>query len=427
MSSRRRSRRAVRLPAALPALAVAVLVAGSLLVASATPAHAAVTGPPRLAVAGACLIDGTTGQVLYAQGAERELAIASTTKLMTALVVLEHVRRLGTVFTQNGYTAAPGDSQIGLQPGERMSVHDLLLALMLPSADDAAEDLAYNVGRHSLGRFVAMMNAEARRLGLTHTHYATPSGLDTPGNYSSPCDLVTLARYDLQHSAFFRRIVGLRAATLLSGSHVRHIVNLDDLLRFPWIHGVKTGHTNDAGYVLVSAAARDGLPLISAVLGTSSDQARDANGLALLDWGYANFRVARLVRAGEVEARLPVKDRPGFRAAVIAGTGISAVVADDARIVRRRSLPRELAGPLARHAVVGYLKVLAGRRVLATVPLLLARRLPAVSSLTLAARFLTRASTLIVIFALLLLATVLVVVRRERVGPRARARWGGST
>ena len=83
-----------------------------------------------------------------------------------------------------------------------MSVHDLLLALMLPSADDAAEDLAYNVGHGSVGRFVAMMNAEARELGLSHTHYSTPIGLDTPGNYSTAGDLVKLASYDLTHSAF---------------------------------------------------------------------------------------------------------------------------------------------------------------------------------------------------------------------------------
>ena len=113
------------------------------------------------------------------------------------------------MFTQNDYTAAAVDSQIGLEPGERMSVHDLLLALMLPSADDAAEDLAYNVGHGSVARFVGMMNAEARALGLRHTHYSTPIGLDTPGNYSTAADLVKLADYDLTHCAYFARIVAL--------------------------------------------------------------------------------------------------------------------------------------------------------------------------------------------------------------------------
>src|SRR6202012_4638944 len=103
-------------------------------------------------------------QLLYGVNANRRVAIASTTKLMTALIVLQHVHKLSTIFTQNDYESASVDSQIGLEPGERMSVHDLLLALMLPSADDAAEDLAYNVGHGSVARFVGMMNAEARAL-----------------------------------------------------------------------------------------------------------------------------------------------------------------------------------------------------------------------------------------------------------------------
>jgi D-alanyl-D-alanine carboxypeptidase (penicillin-binding protein 5/6) len=416
----------MRLRTALGPAARLVLLLGILAALGSTPAASAsgAARAPALSVTGACLIDGGTGQVLYAEGGQRELAVASTTKLMSALVVLEHVRRLGIEFAQNDYVATPEDSQIGLVPGERMSVHDLLLAMMLPSADDAAEDLAYNVGGHSVPRFVAMMNAEARRLGLRHTHYSTPSGLDTPGNYSSPCDLVALARYDLAHSAFFRRIVALRAATLTSGDHVRHIVNLDDLLRLPWIHGVKTGHTAEAGYVLVSSARRGAMTLISSVLGTDSEAARDGNALRLLGWGFAHFRTVRLVRAGAVQARLPVKDRPGYRAAVIAGGAVGGVIAAGARISRRLTLPHRLIGPLARHAPVGRMVIRAGTELLGSVPLLLARRLPAVSSLTLAARFLTRPSTLIVALALLLLAGAGVAVRRERTGPRTRTRRG---
>jgi D-alanyl-D-alanine carboxypeptidase (penicillin-binding protein 5/6) len=130
--------------------------------------------PTRLPVSAAALYAPQTGQILYAVRPDQRVPIASTTKLMTALVTLQNVHRLGTVFAQNDWYPAPADSQLGLVPGERMSVHDLLLAMMLPSDDDAAEDLAYNVGHGSVARFVAMMNAEARRLGLRHTHYTTP-------------------------------------------------------------------------------------------------------------------------------------------------------------------------------------------------------------------------------------------------------------
>ena len=111
------------------------------------------------------------------------------------------------MFADPNYHPAAEDSQIGLEPGERMSVHDLLRAMLLPSADDAAVDLAYNVGHGSVSRFLGMMNARASQLGLTHTHYTTPSGLDTPGNYSSATDLVDLARYLLQTQPFFKAVV----------------------------------------------------------------------------------------------------------------------------------------------------------------------------------------------------------------------------
>jgi D-alanyl-D-alanine carboxypeptidase (penicillin-binding protein 5/6) len=386
----------------------------------ASAAGAGGVGSPALSVTGACLVDESSGQVLYTYNAEGQLAIASTTKLMTALVTLEHVKHLSQVFAQNNYIAAAGDSQIGLVPGERMSVHDLLLALMLPSADDAAEDLAYNVGGGSVARFLAMMNADAGKLGLAHTHYTTPSGLDTTGNYSSACDLVRLASYDLQHSPYFKRIVALPSATLQSGSYVRHVINRDDLVaQYPWINGVKTGHTSAAGYVLVSSGTQHGVTLIGSVLGTPSIAARDSNALALLQWGFANFATERLMKAGDVVARLPVKDRPGYRATVTAGVGFARLLAHGTVITRRLELPRQLVGPLKRHAVVGRLILIGDGRVLARIPVLLAKRLPAVSALAIAARFITRPSTLIVVAIVVVLAIVAVfAVRRVRARPR---------
>jgi D-alanyl-D-alanine carboxypeptidase (penicillin-binding protein 5/6) len=238
-------------------------------------AGAALAGPPSLPVRAAALTEESTGQQLFGENANAELPIASTTKLMTALVTLRHAR-LSQVFADPDYYPASEDSQIGLVPGERMSVHDLLIAMLLPSADDAAEDLAYNVGHGSLGRFEGMMNARARELGLAQTHYTTPSGLDTPGNYSSAHDLTLLARYDLLTEPFFRAVVRMRGAVLRTGDHVRVVTNLNDLLgRYSWINGVKTGHTLGAGYVLVASGTQHGMTLIDAVLGTPSEAARD--------------------------------------------------------------------------------------------------------------------------------------------------------
>ena len=393
-------------------LAIAVCATGALMIAA--PSGQASTRPP-LSVGAAILVAPATRQELYGVDYNRRVAIASTTKLMTALVTLEHVHHLSTVFTAPNYYAASVDSQVGLVPGERMSVHDLLLALLIPSADDAAVDLGYNVGHGSVGRFVAMMNAEARALGLRHTHYSTPSGLDTPGNYSTAADLVKLASYDMSHSAYFARVVGLRSAVLRSGNHVRYVVNRNDLVgEVPWIDGIKTGHTADAGYVLVASGHRNGMTLISAVLGTASEGERDANTLALLDYGFKNFHPVTPIAAGHVMARPTVRDRPGFRAAVVAGGTFTRVLArhDRVRVVVR--MPSQLVGPLRRHAQVGTAVVLADGRPIAHVPLLLARALPAVSGLTIAARFISKPLMLLIIVGVLAALLALVVARRRR-------------
>ncbi|MGH2890691.1 MAG: D-alanyl-D-alanine carboxypeptidase family protein, partial [Solirubrobacteraceae bacterium] len=368
------------LVAGLPTSATATAAAPATATAPATArtsatARAPAKPPPRLSVTGAALYAPATGQLLYGVHPSRRLAIASTTKLMTALVTLQHIHHLGVTFAQNDWYPAAEDSQIGLIPGERMSVHDLLLALMLPSADDAAEDLAYNIGHGSVRRFIGMMNAEARALHLRNTHYSTPVGLDTPGNWSSADDLAHLAAYDLSHSRYFARIVALPQAVLHSGREVRTVVNRNDLVReHPWIDGVKTGHTSDAGYVLVASGHRDGMTLISAVLGTDSEQSRDANTMALLDYGFSAFRVWKPVRRGQVLARVGVRGRAGEGATLVAGRGWRRILprSDHLRVVTRA--PRQLLGPLAAGKVVGSVLVLDGRQVLARIPLAVARR-----------------------------------------------------
>jgi serine-type D-Ala-D-Ala carboxypeptidase (penicillin-binding protein 5/6) len=408
-------RRAAFTPRA--ALLAASVTAALALAFGLAPARAQATAAPELGATAAILVAPGTGQTLYGLNADREVAIASTTKLMTALVTLEHAR-LGQIFADPDYHPAAADSQLGLEPGERMSVHDLLLAMLLPSADDAAEDLAYNVGHGSVARFVAMMNRRARQLGLDHTHYSTPIGLDTPGNYSTASDLVKLAEYDLTTQPFFRRAVALPSAVLHTGDEVRVVVNRNDLVgRVPWINGVKTGHTDDAGYVLVASARRDGMTLLSAVLGTDSEVARDDNTLALLDYGYANFHRETPIRKGAVLARPTVKDQPGKRATVIASRTFARVVPRSSRVRIRVDVPHQLTGPMAKGAVVGNVVVMAGRRQIDREPLLLAQALPAVSALTLAGHFVTRPST---VLSLLVLACVAIALTAWRLTGRHR-------
>jgi D-alanyl-D-alanine carboxypeptidase (penicillin-binding protein 5/6) len=382
-----------------------------------TARTAANRSAPPLPVTGASLMVAGSATPLWSLHGESRLPIASTTKMMTALVVLQHVTNLNTVFTQTDWRADSVDSQIDLAPGERMTVHDLLLALLLPSADDAAEDLAYNVGRGSVTRFVGWMNADAHALGLDHTHYTTPIGLDTPGNYSSPDDLVRLAGYLMHNWPFFRHSVGLSSATLTSGRYVRHVVSTDDLVgKVPWIRGVKTGHTAAAGYVLVSEGQRDGFTLLASVLGTTSEDERDASALHLLDWGFSEFRVVRPVRAGQllVRRRVPYEIAP---ARVVAARGYRTVVARGTRVSVVVGKLRKLSGPMAKGTVVGELRVNVAGRQSAQVPLILARRLPAVSEMTKLGHLVRRPFTLLML-ALLLGGGVAAV----RIGRRRRPR-----
>ena len=398
-------------------------VLGALLLAFAAahagPAGAASAPIPGAGARTATLIEAGSGEQLYGRSANSRQAIASATKLMTALVTLEHVHRLGEMFTQNGYRSAAEDSQIGLVPGERMSVHDLMIALMLPSADDAAEDLAFNVGHGSVARFVGMMNARARQLGLAHTHYSTPIGLDTPGNYSSASDLAKLADYLLHTSPFFKRVVGLKSAVLHTGDRVRTVVNRNDLVaRVPWINGVKTGHTLQAGYVLVGSGTKNGMTLISAVIGTPDEAVRDASTLSLLNYGFANYALRTPVHKGQVLARPAVKGRDKLHAALVAGATFEHVFARTARVRLRINAPKQLTGPIGRHTRVGTVAVLSRGKVVKRVPLVVAKAVPAPSSGLGGLGFVTRPFTLVAVVVLLAVGIGATVFWRGRIRGR---------
>ena len=184
------------------------------------------------------------------------------------------------------YAAIPGESLLGLRAGERISVRDLLYGLILRSGNDAAETLAV-AAAGSEPRFVRQMNLRAAALGLADTHYSNPIGLDEPGNYSSAADLLALSRRLLEIPAF-ARIARSRSAVLRSLRPPETIYTRNTLLlRAGWANGVKTGHTLGAGYVLVGSGRRDGVELISAVLGAPSEGQRDTESLDLLDYGFS--------------------------------------------------------------------------------------------------------------------------------------------
>ncbi len=397
---------------ALAALAVAVAST-----ALAPVAAARIPNPPALSAPAAAVFEASTGTPLFGRAAGQRRLIASTTKLMTALVTVSAVP-LDRVCTAPPYAAGPLETQIGLRAGERMRVRDLLRALLLPSANDAAETLAVCVGG-TRAAFITRMNRRARALGLRHTHFSTPVGLDGPGNYSTAADLARLAIAD-RGNAFLRRTMDMRSAALRSGDHVRTVVNRNDLVQeVPWVNGVKTGHTNAAGYILVASGTRRGTTFVATVLGDPSEGARDADALALLKWAFASYRIATPVRRGAVYARPAVKHRPDDRVAVVAARDVRELLRRDARVRLVVDVPRELEGPLPRHAVVGSATVRANGRPIARVPLVTRSAVPEVGLLERAGRALDGPGSLVAVAALL--GGTAILLARAR-GARRRAR-----
>ena len=387
-----------------------------LLAVLAVPAPAAAAPAPPISAPSAAVFEASTGQPVMGKDAGHRRLIASTTKMMTALLTVSSLG-LTHVCTAPPYAAAPLESQIGLRAGERMDVHDLLQALMLPSANDAAAALSVCVAG-SRGAFVARMNRRAAALGLTHTHFTTPIGLDDAGNYSTAADLVRLA-IELRRNGFLRRTMDLRQAYLRSGAHPRTVVNRNTLvLDVPWVDGVKTGHTNAAGYILVASGTQHGLTFVTAVLGDPSEAARDADALALLRWAFASFRLATPVTKGAVYAHPHVRYRPDDHIDLVAARTVSEVLRRGVETHVVVHAPDELQGPLPRGAQVGSLTVRAGGRVLARVPLLTAKAVPEVGVIERLGRAIARPGSLIAIVAMLGGAAALLVRRRWRIDRR---------
>jgi D-alanyl-D-alanine carboxypeptidase (penicillin-binding protein 5/6) len=332
----------------------------------------ALAGPPPVQGAAYIVENGATGEVLASAHAQDRRAIASITKLMTVLVTLEHAR-LDAVATVPEEVTKIGESTIFLREGERIPVRDLIEAALIPSANDAADTLAYYVGRGSQTRFVAMMNAEARRLGLRDTHFVRPDGLDAPGHVSSARDVTRLARI-LMHRPVVRRIVRETSASIEGG---RTIYTRNTLLySYPGLFGVKTGHTDLAGWSEVAAARRNGVTLYATILGSPSEERRDTDLASLLTWGLSQYRRATLVAAGGAYARAAT----GFgRGSVnlVAARPLVRPVRVGRPLVEKVVVPQTLDLPVRRGQSVGQVRVYSDGRLVGARPLMAARSVSA--------------------------------------------------
>jgi D-alanyl-D-alanine carboxypeptidase (penicillin-binding protein 5/6) len=282
--------------------------------------------PPPIGSPSAILEDLGTGQVLFAKGPDWRRPIASLTKVMTALVVLSRTKPGDTVVVEGTATSQSG-SVLGLRVGERITVRELLFALLLQSSNDAAVALAEHVGGTVPG-FVAMMNRQAVRMKLSHSRFTGPSGLDN-GGVSSARDMAAIARAAYQ-SSLFGQIVRTRFHDVPAPSAPpRHIQNRNVLLwLYPGAIGVKTGFTTPAGHCLIAAADRGGTRLVAVVLGASGPEDGGVfnDGAALLNYGFAAFEERALIHVGDPLSPVLVE---GMEVAAVAGSTLLRLVRND--------------------------------------------------------------------------------------------------
>ena len=346
-----------------------ILLAGALLASSLSPVRAEGAAAPGVSAASAVLMDGDTGRVLWEKDGHTRRLIASTTKLMTALVALESGHGLEEVVTvAPQWTGAEGSS-LYLRPGEKVTLEELLYGLLLRSGNDAALAIAGHCGG-TVERFVRRMNQKAQTLGMTDTHFANPNGLDAEGHCSSAYDMALLARACLENETL-AKIAATRSITL----GARTFTNHNKLLwRYEGCIGLKTGYTEKAGRTLVSAARREGVTLICVTLNAPSDW---ADHTALFDWGFANYEARALSRAGERVGRLPVSGGLSPVCPVEAGKDVTAALAFGEKLERVWELPEApLAAPVSRGEQVGEAIYYVNSKELARVPLVAGESVP---------------------------------------------------
>lgn len=316
------------------------------------------------------------GRELWARDPASRVAMASTTKIMTAIVVLEHAK-LDDVVTVDKQAAAVGQSSMGLIVGEKFTVGELLKGVLVQSGNDAATLIAEHVGG-TVEHFVEMMNAKAAALDLTNTHYVNPHGLDARGHYTSAADLVSLARYAMRNPTF-RQIVDTYTVKVRSDRYTHVLTSHNILLKtYPGCEGVKTGNTDNAGYCVVVAAQRNGVELVGAVMGAASEGDRAKQAKALLDWGFAHYRQTELATAGDISGRVPISDYLERTAAAVTATTTSLPVFTPAGAVKRRiELPASIPAPVKAGDRIGTLTLYQGSSIIAQLPLVADRDVPA--------------------------------------------------
>ncbi len=248
----------------------------------------------------ACIvIDRKTNTILYGKNENKQRKMASTTKIMTATIIIENCNLEETIEVSKK-AAGTGGSRLGLKTGDKITIRNLLYGLMLCSGNDAAVALAEHAGKDIKG-FSELMNQKASDLGLTNTHFETPHGLDSDEHYTTAYELAILTNYALQNK-IFSQIVGTKNYTVTINGYPKNLSNTNELLgTFDGVYGVKTGFTNGANRCLVTACKRNDMDIICVVLGADTKKFRTQDSIKLINYIFNNFTPINIQELVDIE------------------------------------------------------------------------------------------------------------------------------
>ncbi len=325
----------------------------------------------------ALLMEAESGKVLYASKENEHLPIASVTKIMSTLLVAEAIDggkiTVNDLVTVSAYAASMGGSQVYLEPGEQMSVHELLKCLVVVSANDAAVALAEHI-YGSAESFIAAMNKRAAELGMENTSFVNTTGLDD-GGYSSALDVALMTKELLRHPLIFDYTT-IWMDTIRNGAF--GLSNTNRLVRFyKGANGMKTGFTTEAMYCVSATAKRDGMQLIAVVLGAPTSDERFAAAKKMLDFGFANYCV--------VKPELPVLENLKVTGGVLPNAKLSVTVPSlltekgGTGIECKVELPQSLSAPITEGQNVGTLIITQGEDEICRVPIVSAEAVKSLS------------------------------------------------
>lgn len=312
----------------------------------------------------AILLEPSTGEVLYEMNSDQQTAPASITKIMSLLLIMEAIENksmsLEDVISASEHACSMGGSQIWLEPGETMTVHDLLKAAVIASANDATVALGEHIAGSEEG-FVVLMNEKAKSLGMTNTHFVNATGLDAEGHVSSARDVAIMSA-ELIKYPLIKNYTTVWMDTLRDGSS--ELVNTNKLVRFyEGTTGLKTGTTSNAGYCLSATAERDGMELVAVVMDGETSAERFNAAKKLLDYGFANFKFEKILPELPANQTVLVKGGVQPQVKVECQDSIGALLkkTDTSQISQSINLSESVSAPVKKGDILGTITVLNGQ------------------------------------------------------------------